>query len=281
MNGMIIVSGLVLGFLLIVPLGLKWELDKKVLLSAAVVLGLLSGVLVYGISAFYTIGFIQSLILEIILITAMSGSLLLWRFFRDPEREPPEGGNTIISPADGVVIYNKRIEEGMIPISEKNGRKIPLKEFVHSDVFSRGGHLIGISMSFLDVHVNRAPLGGTITHLNHIQGSFLSLKRKEAVFENERVCTVIDNGDFKVGIVQIASRLVRRIVPYMGVGDGVQRGQRMGLIRFGSQVDVIIPDSPALDIRVVPRQRVTAGVSILATVREEPSLERGLEDASS
>ncbi len=156
------------------------------------------------------------------------------------------------------------MEKGRIPFSEKNGKKFSLNDFVHCDVLPEGGHLIGIAMSYLDVHVNRAPIKGKISLLKHIKGFFISLKKKEAVIQNERVFSVIDNGFFKVGIVQIASRLVRKIVPYIRQGHEVQRGERIGMIRFGSQVDLILPDLPTFSVEVRPGQKVKAGISIVA-----------------
>ena len=101
---------------------------------------------------------------------------------------------------------------------------------------------------------------------------FISLKRREAIIQNERVLTVIDNGCFKVGIIQIASRLVRKIVSYLQEGYEVQRGQRIGSIRFGSQVDVFLPALPSLCIEVNPGEKVKVGIkvqNISADVDEE------------
>ncbi len=89
------------------------------------------------------------------------------------------------------------------------------------------------------------------------------------MLENERVLTVIDNGQFRIGVVQIASRLVRKIVPYVQEGAQLQRGQRLGMIRFGSQVDVVLPQLPELQIAVAPGMKLQAGTSILATCRSE------------
>ncbi len=136
---------------------------------------------------------------------------------------------------------------------------------MQADVLPQGGFLVGIAMNYLDVHVNRAPIAGRIRLLHHIKGAFLSLKRREAVLENERVLTVIDNGRFQIGVVQIASRLVRKIVPYVKEGADLQLGDRLGCIRFGSQVDVVLPHLPNLQVAVRPDMKIKAGVSILAT----------------
>jgi phosphatidylserine decarboxylase len=193
-----------------------------------------------------------------------AGMLLMWRFFRDPERESPVIDNVIVSPADGKIIYIKRSEDGQVPFSEKNGRKYPLSQFFQTDVLPGKGTLIGISMNFLDVHVNRAPMGGTIEAIRHIRGKFLSLRKEDAIVENERQLTVIDSGRFRVGVVQIASRLVRKIVTYAKEGQEVRRGQRIGMIRFGSQVDLYIPDTCPTRVNVTVGQKVKAGLSVLA-----------------
>jgi phosphatidylserine decarboxylase len=121
-------------------------------------------------------------------------------------------------------------------------------------------------MNFLDVHVNRAPIEGKIIFLKHIKGLFISLRKKEAIIKNERVLTVINNDSMMIGIVQIASRLVRKIVPYIKEGTFIQKGERIGLIRFGSQVDVIIPDLKNIQIKVIPKDKVKAGISIIASL---------------
>lgn len=260
----IFISGIVLSLITLLPLGIKWELEKKIIIPAAFFIGIMSWLLVEGTTTFWNLTFYQILMFQLFVIGATSISLLLWRFYRDPERIPPEDENVILSPADGTIIYVKKIEDGEIPLSEKNGRKFPLNDFIQSNVLQSGGHLIGIAMNYLDVHVNRAPIAGRISLLKHIKGLFISLKKKEAVIQNERVLIVIENGHFNVGIVQIASRLVRKIIPYLREGNEVRSGQRVGVIRFGSQVDVILPDLPSLSIEVSPGGKVKAAISILA-----------------
>ena len=264
----IFISALVLSLITLIPLGIKWELEKKTIIPAALLIGIASGSVVNGFDVFRDLAFYHTLILEIFLIGGMSLALLLWKFYRDPVRVPPEDDNAILSPADGRIIYVKKIEDGKIPLSEKGGRTFPLSDFIQANVVQSGGHLVGITMNYLDVHVNRAPIGGRITLLKHIKGLFISLKKKEAVIQNERLLTVIENGHLKVGIVQIASRMVRKIIPYFREGNEVKSGERMGAIRFGSQVDVILPDLPSLSIQVSPGEKVKAGISILATIEE-------------
>ena len=149
-----LISGLVLSFITLVPVGLKWELEKKIVIPAAFLIGTMSWILVHVTTTFWNLTFFQIVIYQVFLIGVISISLLLWRFFRDPERIPPDNENAILSPADGRIIYVKKIENGEVPLSEKNGRKFPLNDFVQSDVLPSGGHLIGILLTYLDVHVN-------------------------------------------------------------------------------------------------------------------------------
>lgn len=258
---------LVLSFLILLPIGIKWELQKKIVIPAAFLIGIMSWIVVKGVALFFHLAFYQILPIEVFVIAVTSISLLLWRFYRDPERIPPDIENAILSPADGTIIYVKKVQNGEIPFSEKNGKKFSLTDFVHSDLLPSGGHLVGIAMTYLDVHVNRAPIGGKIRLLKHIKGLFISLKKKEAVIQNERVLTVIENGDLKLGIVQIASRLVRKIAPYIREGQEIERGERIGIIRFGSQVDVILPALSNLYIKAKPGEKVKAGLSIIASFK--------------
>jgi len=262
----VLISSLGLSLIILVPLGIKWEISKGVTLPASIFIGILAGLVVSGVLGIYHIKFYQALILQFFLIMGISVSLLLWRFFRNPERTPPADRNNILSPADGKVKYVKRIEKGVIPYSEKKGRKFFLSDYVQSDPFLSEGYLIGISMNLLDVHVNRAPIDGNVSLSRHIKGGFISLKKEDAVIVNERALTVIDNGDFKVGVVQIASRLIRKIVLYPRESNEVRRGERIGMIRFGSQVDLIIPSIPSLSIEINPGEDVKAGISIIAKI---------------
>ncbi len=264
----IFVSSLTLSLLVLVSISIKWELERRLTIPAAIFIGIISGSVVCGIFIFRGLPFYQIIVIELLLIGAISSSLLLWRFYRDPERVPPGDENIILSPADGQIKYVKRIEKGEIPFSEKKGREFSLNDFVQADVLPQGGHLIGIAMNYLDVHVNRAPISGRISLVKHIKGSFLSLKKKEAVVRNERNLIIIDNEHFKLGIVQIASRLVRKIIPYIREGQQIQKGTRIGIICFGSQVDLILSDLPSIHIKVDPGEKVKAGLSIIATIEK-------------
>ncbi len=256
--------GLLLGIFLLVPLSLKWELDKTVTFPAIGIIGVLTGLVVSPVAASLGLPGWGRIGLLACCIVAVAGALLMWRFFRDPDRHCAANGRVIYSAADGQVIYVKEIKEGAVPVSEKKGRSFTLHEFTGTEAMASSGYLIGTAMTYLDVHVNRAPVAGTIRLLNHIPGRFLSLKNPDAVFQNERVATLVKGDEIAIGVVQIASRLVRNIIPFVGNGDQVKQGQRIGKIRFGSQVDLVVPDSPDLRVLVKPGDKVKAGLTIMA-----------------
>lgn len=162
--------------------------------------------------------------------TALAAGML-W-FFRDPERELGEG--RVLSPADGVV-------QSVVPWPDGRIR-------------------VAIFMSPLNVHVNRAPLAGTVASVEHIPGGYVPAFNKESE-HNERVVWRFASELGDVEMVQIAGAVARRIVPYVPQGCKVEQGERVGLIRFGSRVDVYLPEGiePAVEVG----QRTTAGVTRL------------------
>lgn len=203
---------------------------------------------------------------------ALAGLIVLWRFYRDPDRVAPDRDDVIVSPADGTVIYVKRSAAGVLPASVKGGREYSLEELVRTRLSSDDTIVVGIALSFLDVHVNRAAVQGEVTLQRRFAGQFMSLKREDAVVRNERATTVIRNDSLEVGIVLIASRLVRRILSYVHEGQEVALGQRIGVIRFGSQVDLVVPARPDLRLLVAAGDRVSAGASVVAVI------DRGFEE---
>lgn len=192
---------------------------------------------------------------------------LAFRFYRDPDRKVCDDDNLIISPADGRIIYIREIKKGEIPISYKGRSKIELKELVKTDVLKEDGFLIGIMMTLWDVHVNRAPISGKIIFNKHSPGKFLSLKDGNALTANERNVMLFKGESILVGIVQIASKQVRRIVSYISEGDNVEMGQRVGAILLGSQVDLIMMKKRC-EILVNEGQQVYAGETPLIRLEE-------------
>jgi len=164
----------------------------------------------------------------------------LW-FFRDPERKVSMGPGEIVSPADGVVTQAEWIETS-------GGSRLRLSIF----------------LNVFDVHVNRAPVAGTVKTVKYTEGGFVNAMNPESVLTNEQTLVVIDAGGYEVSYKQIAGLLARRIVCAVKAGDRVERGQRVGMIKFGSRVDVLMPADAVL--RVKSGTRVNGGSTILAVL---------------
>jgi len=201
---------------------------------------------------------------QVALAFAFAITLIMRHFWRDPERIAPEEKDIVLAPADGKILYIKTIDKGSIPLVTKHGRNFLLQELVGMNLMDNGAYVIGVEMNLLDVHVNRCPIDGQVKFVNHIEGTFISLGRAEAQFKNERCITVIENPIVTLAVAQVASRLVRRIDNYLYAGQMVRAGQRLGMIRFGSLVAVVLPKRENIKLEAIVGNRVTAGVSILA-----------------
>lgn len=170
-------------------------------------------------------------------------------FFRDPIRVTPQGAGMIISPADGLVTMIERV-----PVP----REIAGPEGLNEATRVR----VSIFMSVFDVHINRTPMAGTIRQVVYIAGKFLNADLDKASEENERQHFVMETHDgTRVGFTQIAGLVARRIVTFVKPGDIVAAGQRFGLIRFGSRLDVFLPDDYAPQVAL--GQRCLAGETIV------------------
>jgi len=260
-------AGGLLALAIAAPLAWKWELGVRRVAVAVAGLALLSALIVAVIAAAVDLPeLIRALLVGGMALT-LAIAILAYRFYRDPNRTPPQvDDDVVLSPADGEVVYVRHSEGGMLPSSTKKGRDYELVELTKTPLRHEDAIVIGIAMSFLDVHVNRAPIAGRVRLRQHFPGRFGSLGRPEMVYENERATTVIERGDLEIAMVQIASRLVRQIASYVKVGEEVALGQRVGVIRLGSQVDVVLPARPDLTVNVRAGQRVRAGESVLAVV---------------
>jgi phosphatidylserine decarboxylase len=256
----ITVIGGLLALALGLPLAWKWELGVARAAVALAVLAVIAGALVALTDADGLLGGV----LVAALTLAFATALVLWRFFRDPERTAPEGEDIVVSPAEGRIIYVKRSADGQIPVSEKLGRSHRLDELVRTPLDVGEAIIIGIALSFLDVHVNRAPVEARVLAQRRFPGPFRSLKDPSAVFVNERATTLLEHRGTQLAVVLIASRLVRRIISFVKEGDDVAIGQRIGAIRFGSQVDLVLPARGDVEVLVTPGQRVRAGETIVA-----------------
>lgn len=251
---------------LLSALAFKWELEKKIAIPWSILMSILAclTLLLLNKSSFH-LHIVIKLIIVMFQSVLLSGIAILILFFRDPERIPPVEDGVILSPADGKIKYVKKIQNGEFPFVLKDNKTIPLSEFTEKEFIKKGGIQIGIGLSLMDIHVNRSPVSGTISFLKRIPGKFHSLKKISSLLENERVMAIVDGGTIKIGLVLIASRLVRRISIYLNEGEHAQIGQRIGIIRFGSQVDILLPNINTLRIDTKPGEKVKAGVSVLAT----------------
>lgn len=199
-----------------------------------------------------------------ILVIAIGYSLTMIRFWRTPKRKITAQENEMVSPADGNVIYIKKIEANNTPISIKNGHLSELSELTKTTLLNGPCWLVGINMTPWDVHKNCAPIRGEIILNKHTKGTFLSLKKFDSETLNERNTYVIEGNNIRVGVVQIASMGVRRIDSYVKENTMVNKGDWLGMIRFGSQVDVIIPATAI--IRTALGEQIYAGKTIIATI---------------
>lgn len=195
------------------------------------------------------------------LIPALGYAIMQIRFWRTPNRKINAKKGEMISPADGNVIYIKHVK-GEVPISIKNGVVARLDELTKTPLLKTPCWLVGINMTPWDVHKNCAPIDGKIILNQHTKGDFLSLKKIEALTRNERNTYVIENDELMVGVVQTASKGVRRIDSYVKQGERVNQGDWLGMIRFGSQVDLIIPDN--YEVLVELGQQIYAKSTIIA-----------------
>lgn len=191
-------------------------------------------------------------------------SLGIFAFFRDPERVVPQDPNAIVSPADGRIVQ----------IAEVN----PPRELVVDDghgipcLSDEPSVRVSIFMSVFDVHINRTPIAGMVQRLVYVPGQFLNAELDKASEENERQHILVERSDgVCVGFTQIAGLVARRIIPFVKPGDTLGVGQRVGLIRFGSRVDVYLPRGTAS--RVMLGQKVVAGETVLAEIGSQRLLE--------
>ncbi len=169
-------------------------------------------------------------------------TFFLW-FFRDPHRSIPEGEGLVVSPADGVVTETVRIDTPHGPRQR-----------------------ISIFLNVFDVHVNRSPISGVLTSVQYQKGLYLNAMNPTSAERNEQNAVAVSGEGMEIVFKQIAGLIARRIVFNFREGDKVERGQRVGLIKFGSRTDVILPAEA--EVRVKKGQRVKGGSSILAEMPE-------------
>lgn len=266
-----VILGSIASAIFMVLLATKWKFPKIVAWVGSIVVALIIAILFFWFYPLFPSGWVKLMVLlgQITASLALGLSLVLLRFWRDPERTPPDSEGLVLSPADGKIGYVISLGSDTTPIVSKHGKDYMISELMGINSLTVATYLIGVEMSFLDVHVNRCPVGGKVALLKHIEGEYMSLGKEEAQFLNTRCTTVIENHSLTLAVVQIASRLVRRVESYLSLNATVQPGQRLGVIRFGSLVAVVLPHRGDIQILVKPGDRVTAGVSILARFEEQ------------
>lgn len=178
-----------------------------------------------------------------VLITALE--LLIISFFRDPERVTPADAGAVISPADGKIILIQSLPD--------------------DDFIKEPSVQISIFMSVFNVHVNRIPLSGTVKLLQYKKGRFLSADKDRAPAENEQMIIGIDHQGFRMKFKQIAGLIARRVICYLNENQEVTAGHRFGMIKFGSRLDVIVPQR-SFELNIKPGDKVRAGSTILGKI---------------
>ena len=177
-------------------------------------------------------------------------------FFRDPVRTTPLDPKLVVSPADGLVTMITRV-----PAPPELRSELGEGEFTRVSIF----------MSVFDVHINRTPIAGIVRRIAYVPGKFLNADLDKASEDNERQHFVVEAPDgLKIGFTQIAGLVARRILSFVKEGDRVTTGERVGLIRFGSRVDVFLPAGTGS--RLLLGQRAIAGETVIAEIGVDPGL---------
>jgi len=189
------------------------------------------------------------------LIPLLLAVFFLW-FFRDPERAIPDAAGAVVSPGDGKVTDVSMVTVG----SEEQAR-------------------ISIFLSVFDVHVSRSPIAGVVSEVRYQRGKFLNAMNQASAEQNEQNIVRVEGDGQVVVFKQIAGLLARRIVFHPKVGDRLERGQRVGLIKFGSRVDVLVESTAVLQVKV--GDRVRGGASVLAYLQPKGELARAGSYAAS
>ena len=203
------------------------------------------------VAIFAAITLVLFLIWDVLGWVGVGLTIWCYYFFRDPERVSPQGDSLVLSPADGIV----SLIEPAVPPSELGLPDTPLTR-------------VSVFMSVFNCHINRAPVAGEITAVSYRPGKFFNASLDKASSDNERNSLVIRRDDGRdIVVVQIAGLVARRIVCFVKPSDRVMSGERFGLIRFGSRLDVYLPQGVDPCVRV--GQTMIAGETILADLKEQ------------
>ena len=177
------------------------------------------------------------------ILTALVGVLFIFHFFffRDPQREIPQGDKLVLAPADGQIIAIDEVEEPLF--------------------FKEKARRVAIFMTVFNVHINRLPVSGKVENIIYNKGEYLSAFKEDAARKNERNAIALNSAHGKVLFTQIAGLIARRIVCHLKPGDQVRAGERFGMIKYSSRVDVYLPLSAKINVQL--KQWVKGGSSIL------------------
>lgn len=176
--------------------------------------------------------------------------VFLFNFFRDPDRKTPQDTSLIIAPADGTVSH-------IVPVFEEHYLKCDTTK-------------VSIFMSVLNVHVNRVPVHGRVEFIKHTKGKFLDARDDECFRSNENNLMGLSliGSPLKITVKQIAGKIAKRIVCACKIGDVFEQGQRFGMIKFGSRVEVFVPNSVKFEVMVKVGDKVTAGKTVLGKIQQ-------------
>ncbi len=217
-------------------------LPKVARYGSDVVAAVLISCVVLVLVSFFAISITFKLILDIAAL--LIGGFMIF-FFRDPDRTPEiSGDNMIVSPADGKVVFADEVEE---------------PEFLKT-----GAKMVSIFMSPLNVHVNRIPMNGTVKFLKYIKGEYIVAFDEKSSDRNERMLIGIENKGNRILFKQIAGFVARRIVCELSVNQTVKVGERFGMIKFGSRVDLILPLN--CDVKVHLNDKTFAGRTVIGVI---------------
>jgi len=175
--------------------------------------------------------------------------LYTFYFFRDPDRQAPADPSVVVAPADGVVVE--------------------IVEKAESELVNGTMRRVAIFLSVLDVHTNRAPIAGEVVYREHYPGKFLDARNPESSMVNESQTWGFRDGDTTVVVRQITGAIARRIVAWSKVGDRVAKGERFGMIRFGSRTELFVPLDSEITVKL--GDRVKGGETVVARLRKEPA----------
>lgn len=191
---------------------------------------ILFGAIIMVVLATLMVNFVHILIIPVVILFSLIFAWFLW-FFRDPVRLIPLPGDDILyAPCDGKVVVIEKVNE---------------------PIFFKGERLqVSIFMSPMDVHVNRVPIPGKVVFNKYFPGKYLVAWHPKSSTENERHFSVIDQGNYQTGVVQIAGAMARRIINYLKDGEEVKQGEELGFIRFGSRVDLYLPLDSKIEVKI-------------------------------